>query len=396
MKKIMILGAGVLQLPAIICAREMGLTVIAVDMDPAAVGFRYADICLPISTIDIPKAVEAAEKYRIDAVITLASDMPMRTVAAVAEKLGLPGIDTETAIKATDKIEMRRCLKAHNVPVPDFYEADSYESFEHAIRNFSSEFIVKPADNSGSKGVYLVKDRFDKAEADNAYYFSKKYSRSGKIIVEEYMKGFEVSVEAFSIGKKVNILQITDKLTTGAPHFVEMGHSQPTQLPYNRVAQIKKITEDAVTAIGIKDCPSHTEIMITDEGPKIVELGARLGGDCITTHLVPLSTGIDMVKGLIKTALGETPDILPRFSKGSAIRYLHSKRGILRRVDGTEAAMSSKGIKEVQIVKNEGAQIEDISASGDRIGFVISQDNDAAAAVKDCEEAMKKITVVID
>lgn len=396
MKKIMILGAGVLQLPAIICAREMGLTVIAVDMDPAAVGFSYADICVPVSTIDIPRVVEAAEKHRIDAVITLASDMPMRAVAAVAERLGLPGIDTETAIKATDKIQMRRCLKEHNVPVPDFYDVDSYESFEFAIRNFDGEFIVKPADNSGSKGVCLVSSRSNKAEADNAYYFSKKYSRSGKIIVEEYMRGFEVSVEAFSVGERVNVVQITDKLTTGAPHFVEMGHSQPTRLSYKTVGQIKKITADAVAAIGIRDCPSHTEIMITDEGPKIVELGARLGGDCITTHLVPLSTGINMVKGLIKTALGETPDIKPEFSKGAAIRYLHSKSGVLRSIDGVEAALSSKGIKEVQIVKKAGTQIGDISASGDRIGFVISQDENAGEAVKDCEEAMKKITVVID
>jgi formate-dependent phosphoribosylglycinamide formyltransferase (GAR transformylase) len=107
MKKIMILGASILQLPAILKAKEMGLQVIAVDIDKNSVGFKHADVCIEISTIDIHRVVEAAKQYRIDGVMTLASDMPMRTVAAVAKELNLVGVSEETALKATNKAVMR-------------------------------------------------------------------------------------------------------------------------------------------------------------------------------------------------------------------------------------------------------------------------------------------------
>ena len=121
MKKLMILGASILQLPAIIKAKEMGLHVIAVDMDQNAVGLQYADTKLIISTIDIVNVVKAAKEYNIDGIMTLASDMPMRAVAAVAKELNLIGIDDDTALKAPNKAYMRQCLKDNNVHIPIFY-----------------------------------------------------------------------------------------------------------------------------------------------------------------------------------------------------------------------------------------------------------------------------------
>ena len=132
----MILGASVLQLPGIEKAKEMGYEVIAVDMDPHAVGFQAADICLVISTVDIPAVVQAAKDYRIDGVMTLASDMPMRTVAAVAKECGLVGIDMDTAIKATNKAEMREALAAGNVPIPAFYRVSTEAAYREAIACF--------------------------------------------------------------------------------------------------------------------------------------------------------------------------------------------------------------------------------------------------------------------
>ena len=138
-KRIMILGASVLQLPGIEKAKEMGYEVIAVDMDPHAVGFQVADICLVISTIDIPAVVQAAKDYHIDGVMTLASDMPMRTVAAVAKECGLVGIDMDTAIKATNKAEMREALAAGNVPIPAFYRVSTEEAYREAIACFEGK-----------------------------------------------------------------------------------------------------------------------------------------------------------------------------------------------------------------------------------------------------------------
>lgn len=395
MKKLMILGASILQLPAIRKAKEMGLQTVVVDMDKDAIGFKEADICLVISTIDIPRVVEAAKKYQIDGIITLASDMPMRTIAAVAKELKIIGINEDTAIKATNKAVMRTCLKDHNVPIPDFYRVHSEEEYITALHGFKSKFIVKPADNSGSRGVFLIDNIEDKSKLRYAYQYSKEYSRSGEIVLEEYMEGPEVSVETISVDGEVHVITITDKLTTGAPRFVEMGHSEPSRLDENIQTQISDVAKRAIKAIGIENGPSHTEIKVTKDGPKIVELGARLGGDNITTSLVPLSTGINMVECCIKIALGEKPDIEHKFSKGSAIKYFDTPIGVLKNIKGVEEAEKIEGIRQISFTKNVGSMVGPINSSVDRIGFVIAQANSAKEAIKGCEDAEKLIKIEI-
>lgn len=396
MKKLMILGASILQVPAIRKAKDMGLYVIAVDMDKHAVGFAYADEALVISTIDIDSVLKAAREREIDGIMTLASDMPMRTVAAVSKAMGVAGIDEDTAIRATNKADMRQCLKDHGVPVPVFYRVRTYEDFERAAASFSGPFIVKPADNSGSRGVTKVENPNAGAAVKRAYASGKQYSRDGDLVVEEFMQGQEVSVETLSLEGTVHVIQITDKRTTGAPHFVEMGHSQPTCLSQEIVDRICCTAVDAVKAIGIQNGPSHTEIIVTQDGPKIVELGARLGGDCITTHLVPLSTGVDMVESCIRIALGEKPDVIPKWHRGAAIRYMSSHKGVLKSVIGLEEAEQTDGISQISLVKSPGDAISDICSSADRIGFVIAGGETAQSAASACEEAMAKIRIVIE
>ncbi|GFP74215.1 ATP-grasp domain-containing protein [Clostridium fungisolvens] len=396
MKKIMILGASILQLPAIRKAKDMGLKTIVVDMDKNAIGFKEADVCLYISTIDIDSVVEAAKKYQIDGIITLASDMPMRTIARVAKELNIVGITEDTAFKATNKVSMRTCLKENDVPVPTFYRVKNEEEYKNAIRGFQSKLIVKPADNSGSRGVFLIEDIHDEAVIKYAYEYSRKYSRSGEIIVEDYMEGPEVSVETLSINGEVSVIAITDKLTTGAPRFVEMGHSEPSKLERGIQEQIRDVAKRAVKAIGIENGPSHTEIKVTKDGPKIVEIGARLGGDNITTSLVPLSTGVNMVECCIRIALGEKPDIEQKFHKSSAIRYFDTPVGILKDIEGIEEAKKLDGIKQISFTKNIGDKVGIILSSVDRIGFVIAQDETTEKAIKDCEEAIKRILITVE
>lgn len=393
-KKIMILGASILQLPAIQQAKAMGYRVVAVDMNPDAIGFHEEGIEKEIiSTIDIPAVVEAAKRHNIDGVMTLASDMPMRSVAAVARELGLVGISDETALKATNKAVMRQALKDHNVPIPKFFKVSNKEAYEQAVKQFACSFIVKPADNSGSRGIFKIEDLSDIQTITQAYEYSRQFSRNGDVVVEEYMSGPEVSVETLTVNGQCHVIQITDKLTTGAPHFVEMGHSQPTKHSEETAQRIREVAVAANKAIGITNGPSHTEIIITPEGPKIVELGARLGGDCITTHLVPLSTGVNMVACCIQIALGEVPDTCPRFNKASAIRYFRQKAGMVKRISGIEDAQKIEGIKQVGIVHGEGEQITEIDSSAARMGFAIAQGENAEQAISRCENALNLIHV---
>lgn len=165
MKKLLIIGAGILQLPAIQKAKEMGFNVTVVDMSSQAPGIEYADRFYEVSTNDISGILQVADEVKPDGVMTLATDMPMRSVAAVAEKYGLHSISPTVAIKATDKIEMIRCFEAHNVAHPWFEVISSEQDLEELLKEHSIPFIMKPNDSSGSRGVVLVKNIHDMKEA---------------------------------------------------------------------------------------------------------------------------------------------------------------------------------------------------------------------------------------
>lgn len=397
MKKLMILGASILQVPAIEKAKSMGLEVIVVDMNPDAIGFKIPGILKEvISTIDTPAILEAAKRHQIDGIMTLASDMPMQSVAVVCHEFGLVGISEDTALKATNKAFMRDALKEAGVPIPLYFRVKEKEEFKIAVENihaFGYKCIVKPADNSGSRGVDLLNEKTD---IDKAFDYTAQFSRSGEIVVEEYMEGPEVSVETIALDGSVHVIQITDKLTTGAPYFVEMGHSQPSLLNEDIKKSISELAIAANKAIGINNGPSHTEIKVTKDGPKIVELGARLGGDCITTHLVPLSTGVDMVENTIRIAIGEKPELSPKWNKGSAIRYFKTGTGIIKSIKGINEAKTISGVIDINVVHGVGEQIEEIKNSIDRVGYVISQSTTAEGAIDICKQALEYIHVNLD
>ena len=398
-RTLMILGASILQLPAIEKASEMGLRVVVADMNPKAVGFDIDGVIKEvISTIDTPKILEAARRHKIDGIMTLATDMPMQAVATVCHEMGLTGISQETALKATNKAFMRDALLKGGVPVPMYFRVKNEEEFREAaakIREAGYRCIVKPADNSGSRGVILIDKDESPDKADKAYEYSKTFSRGGEVVVEEYMEGPEVSVETLAVDGKVYVVQITDKITTGAPYFVEMGHTQPSRLDEAVQEEIRRVAIAANEAVGIQNGPSHTEIKVTKDGPKIVEIGARLGGDCITTHLVPLSTGINMVEASIRIALGEKPEIRPAWNMGSANRYLKTATGTVQRVNGVESALEVPGVKQVCIVHGAGEQVGEIRSSGDRAGFVIAQAATADLAAAAAEEGIRRIVVEV-
>lgn len=389
----MIIGASVLQLPAILKAKEMGLHVAVVDFNPQAIGIPFADKYYNASTMDEDAVLAAAEDYQPDGIMTLATDMPMRGVSKVSDKLHLHSINYQTAVKATDKYDMIKAFKEYSVSSPWYFVVDTLEELKAHENDVKFPCIIKPTDNAGSHGVAKVHGF---QELLDNYEYAHQNSRHGKVIVEEYLEGPEVSVEVMVVDGKVNILQITDKITTEAPHFVELGHTQPSQLPLASQEAIRDVTIAACNAIGIDKGPAHVEMKVTQRGPVMIELGARMGGDNITTHLVPLSTGIDMVGCTIKVALGEQPDIKPTLQRGSAIRYFKVPYGTICAIENVEEAKEIPGVQQITFTKEVGDVATPIQCSNDRIGFVIAQGATAEDAVKACEKAMETIKIVIE
>lgn len=402
-KKMMILGASALQVPAIKKAKEMGYQVILVDYDENAVGFPLADVKLIVSTLDQEEVYRQALLYQPDVILTSTSDGPVRTAAYVNEKLGKkPDLSYEDSLCATIKSHMRNRLKENNVPIPEYHAVSDYEAFKEAVWKLNGYCIVKPADNAGSRGVQLVDVREYLTEAvanvhaaesklQEMYAYSKENSRNGIVMVEEFMNGPEVSVESMTVDGETQILTITDKYITPPPYFVELAHCEPSMLAEEVQEQIKKVTLQAVKAIRLQNGPSHTEIKVTKDGPKVVELAARLGGDFITSRLVPLSTGIDMVGASVELAAGEKINISRKWNKGAVIHFIQAGEGIVEKITVPEEVYRLKGVEEVVIYDKAGEHLAGTKSSNDRLGHVITSAETAKEAMEIGKKALEMI-----
>lgn len=392
MKKVLIVGASAWQVPMIQKAKELGYQVGVVDYNPEAVGIPYADAYFNASTIDPEGVCAAAKEFGADGITTVATDMPMRAIAYTCQQLGFVGIDPSVAVRATDKAQMIHAFRQHNVPHPWYYVVENGQ-VEQVRGKLTYPCICKPIDNSASRGVVIIENE---AELLEAVRYSSENGRSGTVIVEELLIGEEISVEAFAVKGRVHVLAITDKLTTGSPHFVEMGHNQPSHFAGDTKKRIEEAAAAAMKAVGIENGPAHVEMMVTSRGPVLIELGARLGGDFITTDLVPLSTGIDMLGATIRLACGEEVDVSVKAPKASAIRYFRTNFGTIRGVDGIEEAMKLPGVIRADMLKHNGEEAVPISNSLDRVGYVIGQGNTVAEAAATCEKAMEVIHVRVE
>lgn len=391
MKTIMVVGAGLSQIPAINVAKVMGLKVVAIDGNPLAPGLNKAHFSEIVSTNDISKAIETAKKYDIDGVLTISTDSGVRTVAAVAHFMGLIGIQPKSAEVATDKYLMRKRLVEENVPSPNFGLACSMEDAQEIATKIGFPLVIKPIDSSGSRGVKIAKNPIELWES---YSYAKKYSPFGKVIVEEFMDGNEVSVETLTFKKNTTIVAITDKITSNPPYFVELGHTIPSSLPEDMQKQICQVTKKGLQALGIDYGGGHTEIKITEDGPKIVEVGARLGG-WIAADMVPLSTGVDMVKECISIAMGNKPNFKQKNSRGVALRVITSKDGKVSYIKGEDKAKKAKGIIIFEIYIKKGDIINPLRSGFDRIGRVVAVGKNREIAVQRAETAMKLLEVEV-
>lgn len=393
-KKMMILGASELQIPAIKKAKELGYQIILVDYNEHAPGFALADVKLVVSTLDQEAVLLEAQRLQPDVVITSTSDGPVRTAAYVNEKLGKrPDLSYENALCATIKSKMRDRLQEYGVPIPEYFAAEDFDAFTKAVNALHAHCIVKPADNAGSRGVVLLNaDHGERME--RIYQYSRENSRGGTVMVEEVMEGPEVSVEVLVIEGEPHIITVTDKYITPPPYFVELAHCEPSILDNNVIDEIKAVAAQAIKAIGIENAPAHVEIKVTKDGPKIVELAARLGGDFITSRLVPLSTGIDLVGASVLLATGEKPDLTSKRQQGAAIHFIHAKQeGVLSEIVLPEIGQA--GVEEVVLYKKLGERVNGTRSSNDRLGHVITTGATAKEAKALGEEIISRISVKI-
>lgn len=396
-KTLLVLAAGTLQVPAITTARQMGLRVVAMDGDADAPGLALADVGEVVNITDVEPCLAVAQRERVSGVIHICAEVSMHVMGAINEALCLRGVDRETAVRATNKAVMRRAFESAGAPSPQFRLAASEEEALAAARVLGYPLILKPSRSSASRGVTQLSAETGSDAVVRAFRRAYEESRDRSVVVEQFVEGAEFSVEILTWNGRSHILAVTDKVTTGAPHFVETGHSQPTRLADRDRRRVEEAAVQGVRALGIDWAAAHAEVRLSPDGPRLMEIGARLGGDFITTELVPRSTGIDMVEGAIRLALGEEPDLRPRHApQGAAIRYLRPRSGTVRRVEGVDAARQMDGVRIVEVTVRPGDTVPPITSSLTRVGHVIAEGASAEVAIGRAEAARDRIRIVTD
>jgi carbamoyl-phosphate synthase large subunit len=315
----MIIGAGTMQVPVIERASQMGHFVISIDIDENAPGNKYCNTSLKIDTHDLFSISEAAIENNIDGILTT-SDYPVRSVAYVSRKMGLHGLTEQAAQLCTDKYLLRKHLSKHGFRVPGFLIINEYKSLTAEL---TFPLIVKPVDSSGSRGVNKINYLNQLKEAFN---YAKSFSSSGKVIIEEFIEGREFSVETLTQDHLTHVIAITEKTVEGknSDFFVETRHVIPAAITDQEYCLISSYVTEVLKSIGLNDSSGHTEVKLYNKEVWIIEIGARLGGDYITSDLVPLSTGVDMLENIIRISLGLRIDPIHKHSSFAGIQFADS------------------------------------------------------------------------
>lgn len=391
-KRLLVLAAGILQVPIIKRAHEMGIYVIAADGDPNACGLKYADKAIEANITSEEDMLRVAREENIDGVIHPCSEVSMSVMGRINDELHLSGISKEQAIRATNKHLMREAFEKAGAPSPKSFCFDNADdAWECFCKEFQSDGILKPSLNSGSRGIAKIGSGIKMDEFARLFEISKNESRDKQVMLEQFIEGPEFSIEIIVWDGQVNVLTVTDKKTTETPHFVELGHNQPSCFPPVVVEKIKAAAVAGVKALGVNNCACHAEVKVQNGEPYIMEIGARMGGDFISTVLTLLSTGVDMIAAAINCALGIEPCLTPIAEpQGVCIRYFCPKPGVLKSISNIEV-LNDPRVYEWEIYHKECDVIPEVTSSLCRSGHVIVTEETPQKAVAYAERLISEV-----
>ncbi len=406
-KTIMILGGSADQLFAIQTAQSMGLFVIVADQNPRALGFRYADDYAVISTRDIPALVSFIRSYRkrrpLHGVMTMGSEIPM-SVAMVAEELESPAISRDIARLASDKLAMKQRWAECGIPVPWFQEITSVAELRRIIRERGYSLVIKPIDRSGARGVYRL---WEKADLEELVAKAKSYSYVGRVMVEEYIEGPQESTESIVYDDFFCTPGFSDRNYELNPLFhpnmIENGGTMPPNLSGEARRSFEELLEKAARALGIERGVAKGDgVICPRRGPIMFEMAARLSGGHMSSGLIPVSTGINIVETMLEISVGNVPDLsklTPRWEKGAALRYFFPNPGVLKGIVGLEKVMSQSWLKALDLSYSLGDYVPWPLSHSERFGgFLVEGDTrlEAEARAQQVYDTVRIMTELVD
>lgn len=290
--KLAIIGASTGQLPIVKKAKERDIHTICFAWEEGAVCKEYCDEFYPLSIFETDKIIEICRKLDVNGICTSASETTIRISSIVAKALNLNCTDPSIIEDIQNKEKVR--LLTNNID--GLASAKVWHPCD--IEDIVFPCVVKPVSGSAKKGVSYCASYKD---FDNAIQYA--YESSRDIIIEEYISGSEYSVEVLSFHGKHQVVQITEKVSSGFPHFVELEHHQPAEISDILRDAICDVIPRILDAIGFTNGASHIEIKVNEKGIYLIEVNPRAGGDRISDTLIALSTDCDYISSIIDIAL---------------------------------------------------------------------------------------------
>ena len=401
-KTIWIIGGGVEAIPGIRLAKKLGLNVVVSDGSLNAPGLKFADNSVIASTYDIEGTVDAACKYHqnvnpVDGVICIATDVPL-TVASVAEKLSLPGITTETARKCSDKFLMKETLLAEGIPIPWFSLVKSVSELCSIISERGLPLVIKPVDSRGARGVIRITKSID---LEWAFEYAKSFSPTSRVMVEEFLEGQQYSTESVIMDEKNITLGFSERnyefLEELSPYIIENGGQQPAKIDKKELDSIVNLVEKSSQILGISNATSKGDVVMTKEGPKIIEIAPRLSGGYFSSDQIPLVTGINIIEIAIRLSLGEKINkdkLLFSHQKAVAIRYFFPKPGKITSISNIDSFKNESWVHKLNLFFGVGDVLEKVTDHTKRCGFVITSGNTRDEAVERARTVVENVQIL--
>lgn len=403
LQRLLIVGAGAEQLPAYELALKMGLKVVGSDMNPNAPAFSLPVDRIVASTYDPLETVEKVKEYarqkNIDGVMTLACDAPL-TVARVARELGLPGLTENSAILGTDKLEQIQKFHADGLPVPEFEVVDSYEAAKIIATNWGYPLIIKPIVGRGGRGVLRITCLKD---LESAFVDFFHLYNDGRILMQKYLAGPQISSESIIVDSVAYTAMYSGRnyehLDTFAPYIIENGGWLPALLSPEETEQLDSVVQLVADSYGITNGFIKGDLVLTEDGVKIVEFAARMGGGYAVSHSIPASHQINLVEQSIKMALGmkiHLDDLIPRYRQSAAARFFLPEPGLVKAINGFEKLDSLDWILVKNLYIKVGDIVEPITDHTKRAGCIIVTGEDHSEAEKRVTEAIKMVEIITE
>ena len=393
MKKLLMLGGGFLQNFVIRKATSMGYYVLCLDADPNALGFKIADEHAVINIVDEEACLAYAREKHVDGVLTAATDFSVLTMSYIAEELHLPGINYTSAKIIKNKASVRKLLfEAQADDTGYSYEIDSVEAIAEVLPKVKFPIMMKPVDGSGSRGASKVEKAEDFAKAAE---FAMSGSITHRAVAEPFINGREYGVESFVDNGEIHVLGVMQKDMTQPPYYAELGHAIPSGLPYALEEKVKNCVRTAIKALGVNHGSVNMDLLINGDEVHIVDIGARMGGNLIGSHIVPRGTGINYMANMIRAAVGDPADFRPVLDASPvATKLLALTPGVVKALPDFDA-LKMKYQVEIEHHLHVGDQINEYHTNLDGCGYVVAGGLTVEGAIELAKEVKNEIDKTI-